>query len=499
MTQSRHLLNRWRGFRWQQFACVLLIMGHCGCSNDTKVHLPVAASQHDLDGEDWPMFLGPQGTGVSSETGLPEKWPTGGPPIIWEKKVGTGYSAPSVLGNRLVLHHRVDGDEIVECMQANDAQRMWELRYPTDFSASMGFNDGPICTPLLTDDRCYTFGAKGRLHCLDLKTGSKLWMRDTKQDFNVVDEAFGVGCTPILEDDQLIVLVGGQPNSGVVAFNANTGEVVWESVGKQTWDGVPNGLAAGTKHKWKDNEWIVSYSSPTAATINGKRHILCLTRHGLVSLDPTDGRENFKYWFRSRDHLSCNVARPLVIGDRIFLSAAYQLGSVLLQVNEDGTSVEEVWRSRENMLTHWATPIHVDGFIYGFSGRYENGTLRCLDVETGEVLWETEGHDRDTGGIELDPDTKKYRDTTTGLTIPWPFFGRGSKIQIEDKFIVLGERGTLALVKINSEKYEEISRTQYEQIQSQTYTAPVLSRKRLYLRCEGAMICLDMSGQTWNN
>jgi outer membrane protein assembly factor BamB len=90
-----------------------------------------------------------------------------------EKKVGTGYSAPSVLGNRLVLDHRVDGDEIVECMEANDAQGIWELRYQTDFSASMGFNDGPICTPLLADDRCYTFGAKFQFRTSRMSSGER--------------------------------------------------------------------------------------------------------------------------------------------------------------------------------------------------------------------------------------------------------------------------------------------------------------------------------------
>lgn len=76
----------------------------------------------------------------------------------------------------------------------------------------------------------------------------------------------------------------------------------------------------------------------------------------------------------------------------------------------------------------------------------------------------------------------------------WPFFGRGSQIQIDEKFIVLGERGTLPFIKVNSRNFEEISRTSWEQIRSRTWTAPVLSGKRLYFRCEGLLICRDMSG-----
>src|SRR5262245_28666198 len=64
------------------------------------------ASATERTGEDWAEFLGPRGTGISGETGLLEKWTDKGPPILWKKKIGEGYSAPSVRGNRLVLFHR---------------------------------------------------------------------------------------------------------------------------------------------------------------------------------------------------------------------------------------------------------------------------------------------------------------------------------------------------------------------------------------------------------
>src|SRR5688572_12964871 len=63
--------------------------------------------------EDWPQFLGPHRNGTSDETGLLDRWPTNGVAVLWEKNIGTGYSAPSVRGDRLVLHHRVAAEEIV--------------------------------------------------------------------------------------------------------------------------------------------------------------------------------------------------------------------------------------------------------------------------------------------------------------------------------------------------------------------------------------------------
>jgi outer membrane protein assembly factor BamB len=500
MTESLDRTGPRHSVWWR--SAVLVSFGLCGCggsgpapalSGEAKVHrtLALAAGEENREGEDWPIFLGPRGTGISGETGLADKWPKDGPPLVWEKKVGTGYSAPAVLGHRLVLHHRIGKDEIVECMRADNGQQIWQYTSPSNFKDPYGYNNGPRCSPLLTAERCYTFGAEGKLICLDLKRGKQIWLRDTKRDFNVPNGFFGVGCTPILEGKLLIVLVGGQPNSGVVAFNAETGKTVWQSVGKQTWDGVAT--SDGRIYKWTGDEMLVSYSSPLAATIHGKRHILCLTRQGLVSLDPKDGTENFKYWFRSRVYESVNAARPLVVDDKIFLSAAYRVGSVLLRVNKDGKGVEELWRNRRNMLTHWSTAIHVDGYVYGFSGRHENeGELRCLDIKTGKVVWKTTGFDGDLSGFQQDPTTGKFKNVRSGEFVPWPDYGRGSKIKVGDKFIVLGERGTLALVKINPKKFEEISRTSFKQIHKPAWTAPVLSRKLLYLRCENALICLDV-------
>jgi hypothetical protein len=58
---------------------------------------------------------------------------------------------------------------------------------------------------------------------------------------------------------------------------------------------------------------------------------------------------------------------------------------------------------------------------------------------------------------------------------------------------VLSERGTLALVKVSSEKFEEVSRTSYPEIGYPAWAAPVLSRKRLYIRDEHDLICLDLA------
>lgn len=471
-----------------------LIVANQAAPESLKVHRPVTEADRNRKGEDWPQFLGPKETGVSNETDLLLDWPADGPPIIWERSVGTGYSAPSIRGEKLVLHHRVRDEEIVQCFRADDGSEIWDHRYATTYSDPYGYNNGPRCTPLLTENRCYTFGAEGVLCCVDLKTGQEIWTRRTKDEFDMPPWFFGIGCTPVLDDGLLIAIVGGQPNSGVVAFDAETGKTVWEAVGKDTWDQASTGWEFTPTYEWTGEEKVASYSSPIVATIHGRRHLLCLMRHGLVSLDPKTGKEHFKYWFRSRIGDSVNAARPVVIGDKIFLSAAYRVGSALIQVQKDGTSIKELWSDSRNMLNHWSTSIHVDGYVYGFSGRHEQeGELRCLELETGRVVWATDGTDAVRDSVEFNPATNKFIDRTTRKEVPFPFYGRGSKIQIGDHFIALGERGTLALVKVDPQQFQELARASYKQIHYPAWTAPVLSRKRLYLRCEDALLCLDLA------
>ena len=443
---------------------------------------PAVAADPDAEepqgpSEDWPKFLGPHDTGVSDETGLLEKWPEAGPPVVWKKKVGSGYTAPSILGNRLVLFQRIGDEEVVECLEAETGNHVWDFKYPTQFIDPYGYDSGPRCAPLLTKDRCYTFGAEGKLTCLELATGKRVWQRDTNTEFRVPEAFFGVGACPILEGDLLITMVGGLPESGMVAFHKDTGEAVWQSVGVQSWEEPKIRYIRDTK--------LASYASPIAVTIHGRRLVLALMRPGLVALDPRTGAVQFSYFFRATFRDSVNAARPVVVGDQIFLSAAYDVGSALLKVHKDCQGYDEVWRDELAMQTHWSTPIHHEGHVYGFSGRHEVGsTFRCIELATGKLKWQTE--EQNFGEL---PDPKDGR----GQTAP-KYYGRGSKILADGKFIVLGERGLLALVPVDSEKFTEISRVQFPELEYPSWAAPVLSRKRLYLRDVDDLLCVDLKG-----
>ena len=126
----------------------------------------------DLQAADWPRFLGVHADCKSQETGLLDAWPKEGPPLEWKKVVGTGYSAPSVSNGNLVLHHRIKKEEVVESMDPLTGKTIWTFKYPSNYIDPFGYNNGPRCTPILTQDRCYVLGAEGKLYWA-YRTGEK--------------------------------------------------------------------------------------------------------------------------------------------------------------------------------------------------------------------------------------------------------------------------------------------------------------------------------------
>jgi outer membrane protein assembly factor BamB len=443
--------------------------------------------------EDWPRFLGPRADGTSSETNLIDSFPKDGPRILWEKPVGAGYSAPSIRTNpsprfssrpkpgpeqMVVVHHRLKGEDLetVESIDANDGKSLWKYTYPSTFVDPFGYNNGPRCSPLLTEKHCYTFGAEGKLVCLELATGKLLWQRDTGKEWTIPEAFFGVGSTPLMEGDTLIVMVGGQPNSGVVGLDPLTGKTKWESVGEKNWTGIPmTGWPGDRTVRWVPTEKQASYATPVAATVNGQRQIFCLMRQGLVSLNPTNGAVNFSFWFRSPANDSVNASGPILIGNRVFISAAYyKVGGVLLEIQPDNKSVKEIWRGL-SMEMHWSTPNYKDGYLYGFSGRNEpDAVFRAMEFNSGKIAWER--------------DERWRGHMPTSAT-----FGRGSSVLADGKLYTLGEAGLLGIFQPNPQKLEELARWQVPSLHYPCWAAPILSEGKLYLRSEDRLVCVDIA------
>ncbi|MEQ1910541.1 MAG: PQQ-binding-like beta-propeller repeat protein [Vicinamibacterales bacterium] len=392
---------------------------------------------------DWPQFLGPQRNGVYTGPALASSWPAGGPRKVWQKPIGRGFAGPVVAGDRLIQFHRVGREEVVDALDARTGDPRWHYAYPTTYRDDFGFDDGPRAVPVVANNRVFTFGAEGQLHAVDLATGKKIWSVDTMRRFAVRKGFFGAAGSPLVEDGRVIANIGGtdgEKAAGIVAFSADTGAILWTA----------------TNHE-------ASYSSPVGATLGGKRVAVFLTRRGLVGIDPATGRVLFERMWRSRSASSVNTATPLVIGDLIFISAAYETGAAAMRLS--GNELHELWASDEVMSNHYATSVFFGGFLYGFHGRQEYGpSLRAVELNTGKVQWSVD----------------KFKAGTVTLA--------------GDKLLVLREGGELVLANATPQAFKPLAQAQI--LPPTIRATPALADGFLYVRNtdtpDAVLACFDL-------
>ena len=221
-----------------------------------------------------------------------------------------------------------------------------------------------------------------------------------------------------------------------MAFDARSGRVLWTAT---------------------DDE--ASYSSPAVATLGGRRQVLFLTRTGLVSVDPKSGEVLFRFRWRARSRASVNAATPLAADPFIFLSASYGTGAVHLRVK--GTELETVWTSDESLSNHYSTSVIRGDHLFGFHGRQEYGqSLRCVELETGRVLWSRDG------------------------------FKAGTLSLARDRLVVLKENGELLLVAASPRAFRLIAKARVLAPTVRAY--PALAQGRLFVRNQKELVAVDL-------
>jgi outer membrane protein assembly factor BamB len=411
---------------------------------------------------DWPRFLGPTLDGKSPETGLLLEWPEDGPPVLWQREMGEGYSMASVADGRLFVFDRHGDETRLTCLDSETGRELWATGYPMSYEDVYGFSNGPRAMPVVEGERVYTFGVEGRLRCHHVEDGRLLWEVDTAEQFGVVLNFFGVGSTPVIEGDLLIALIGGSPPGSPDVFS-----------GKVTGNG--SAIVAFDKHtgeeRYRLSDELASYSSPVVATIGGRRRGLAFARGGLLGFDPVAGHEEFHFPWRSKRIETVNASNPVVVGDQVFVSESYGPGSVLLRLGEGDPQV--VWKDPprdKSMETHWMTPIHHEGILYGSSGSGSgDAELRAVELATGKVLWSQPG------------------------------LGRSTLLYADGHLIVLTEYGTLLVVRASGEGYHPVSELllpaesgEGALLKHPAWTPPILARGLLYARGKDRLVCLDL-------
>lgn len=384
---------------------------------------------------DWPQWLGPTRDGATVERFFPWQQP---PRVVWHMPVGEGHSSPIVAGGRVFLHAKVKDkeEEELSAYEAATGKPLWSTSYPRAAFQSP-FGNGPRATPCLADGKIYSFGATGVLSCFETGAGKQIWQVDTLAKFQTPNLTFGVSCSPLLEDNKVLVMVG--KGTAVVAFDKDKGEVVWKNL-----------------------EDPASYSSPIAFGKEKERQVVFLTQQGLVALNPADGSVYWKYPLV--DLLSESSTTPVCTGD-LLLASSVTVGSAGLRLSsKDGKPTrEQAWKNA-SLTCYFSTPVPVgNDHIYMVTGAIlpPQATLRCVETKTGKELWH-----KDRVG--------KYHAALVRTG--------------DDKLLMLDDGGGLTLLEPNPRDYRELARSK---VCGTTWAHPAIANGKIYLRDEKELICLE--------
>lgn len=413
-------------------------------------HADPKALHTDAVTADWPRYLGPNDDMTTPETHLLETFPDTGPAKVWEMQKGTGYTSPAIAEGKLVLFDRLGDNEHIDCLDPETGERFWHYEYPVEYTDRYGFSNGPRSSAVIDSGKVYTLGVRSVLSCLDLRTGTLLWQRNLKKEFEVPNYFFGHGACPLVYDGKVIINLGGKDNICVAAFDQHTGQLIW-----------------GTKH-----EWEASYAAPIVKTMQGKPRLLVFAggesdpaTGGLLCIDPDSGELHDAYPWRAPMYTSVNGQTPVVSGDLAYVSDAYVIGGVLLKLTPE-LKWEEFWKAPDFGM-HWTMPLLLDGNIVAFRGRNEpDAWLASYNVETGKENWREDL----SWKLKIPGSTQDYSMK----------YLRGALLQADGRIYALGELGSFGVLKVSEEGVERGATAQLFMAPS-TWSPPVISNGLLYI------------------
>lgn len=421
---------------------------------------------HSARGDDWPQWMGPQRDNVWREDGILDRFPEGGPPVVWRTEVAGGYAGPAVAGGRVYLADYVTADDVkvenfdrnlsfsgterVLCLDEASGKILWKHEYPVQYTIS--YPAGPRCTPLIEGNRVYSLGAEGHLVCLDTdKNGAVIWSKDLKQEYNTKAALWGYAAHPLIDGDKLITLAGGE-GSHVVALNKMTGAEIWRY---------------GTSKEQ-------GYSPPTIIEAGGVRQLILLRPNAVTSIDPDTAKE---YWSVPYEATSGSIIMsPVMVGDYLY-AAGYSSKSLLLKLHSDKPAVDEVWRDQARSAI---SPVNVQPIVDGNTifGLDQKGPLAALEIPSGKRLWES------TAAI----DGKRSKGSETAFLV-----------RQGDRYWLFNELGDLIIAQLGTSGYTEIDRARVIEPSNTAFgrdvvwSMPAFANRRAYIRNDREIICVDLA------
>jgi outer membrane protein assembly factor BamB len=432
--------------------------------------LPAAACA-----DDWPQWLGPRRDGVWREKGILEKFPSGGPKVVWRTPIGGGYAGPAVAGGRVYVTDRVlapgvkrlngPGKERVLCLDAANGKQLWKHEY--DCTYRMAYPAGPRTTPVAHAGKVYTLGGMGDLFCLDAKNGKVLWKKNFVKDYDARVPMWGFAVHPLLDGDKLICLVGGE-GSVVVAFDKDKGTQKWKALSVDGSD--------------------IGYCPPMIFKVGKTRQLIIWHPESVNGLDPENGKVHWSVPFRVRANLS--IPTPRLLGDKLFITSFYN-GCLMLRLSADKPAAKVLWRSKgrgerpnqtDKLHAIMCTPFLKGEHIYGVCSY---GELRCLRVKDGERVWS----DLTATGCDGEPTR----------------WANAFLVPQGERYFLFNEKGDLIIASLTPKGYKQIDRAH---ILEPTYNLggfgggrkvlwshPAFANRSMYARNDKEIVCVSLAAE----
>ncbi len=385
----------------------------------------------------WPGFRGSNRNNVSTETGLLQEWPAGGPRLLWsQKSLGAGYSGVAVAHGVVVTMGNQGNVEAVLAMDLRTGRPLWKAENGPIYRDGQG--DGPRGTPTIDGQRVYALGANGNLLCAELKTGRRLWQKNILQEFGGRNIQWGISESVLIDGDRLICTPGGS-QATMAALNKTNGAVIWRSV-------VPGNPRA-------------AYASAIRCEVGGVPQYVNFTSQGVIGVAATDGR--FLWADDSSSNGTANCSTPLFWKDHIFSASNYGTGGTLLRLaSQQGATVATQVFHTDKMKNHHGGMVIVDGHLYGSN---DPGILTCIELPSGKIQWENRS------------------------------VGKGSIIYADGNLILRSENGPIALVAASPQGYQEKSRfDQPQRSNHRSWSHPVVADGKLFLRDMDVLLVYDL-------
>ena len=374
--------------------------------------------------QDWPQWRGPARDGVVGAFDVPASWPEA-LQRRWSIEVGLGYAAPVLVGERIYLFTRQDGDEVMTALEAATGETIWRTGYPAPFTmnpATAPHREGPKSTPAYAGGRLFAHGMTGAVTAFDAASGELLWQAPGTG----VEPLYHTSMSPIVDGGLVIVHVGGHDAGALTAFDVADGAVRW------SWDG--DGPA---------------YGSPMIFELGGTRQVVVFTQEHFVGVSLETGALLWSRPFTTRANTSSQT--PVLYKDMVIQNGRGN-GVTAFRVTEGpgGWTTEDVWHTDEVAL-HMTNPVVGDGVLYGLS-HLNSGQYFGLDLDTGEVLWTSAPRQAENAAL-----------LRSGRTI--------FALETDAELLVLEHSRTA---------FNPLRR--YEVADSETWTQPTLAGNRLYIK-----------------